>query len=110
MTYQIEDRFRYEGEEYTLAACSAGEPFNPGRLGIETDWAETDCWRNMKSSFCTSTAAAPGTTSNFGRMFPTAPKFALDYLNTSAKHRHHVSARARTFESVRGIDCRMSGG
>lgn len=51
MTYQIQDDFRYKGAEYTLTACSAGEPFHPGLLGIRPNMASTACWRGYVSTY-----------------------------------------------------------
>jgi len=51
VTWQIQDDFRYRGEEYTLAAWSAGEPFSPARLGIRPNMASTACWRGYLSTY-----------------------------------------------------------
>jgi hypothetical protein len=51
MTEQIEDDFHYRDAKYTLAACSAGEPFSPYQLGIQPNMASTACVRGYHVTY-----------------------------------------------------------
>ena len=51
MTQQIEDEFQYRGENFTLLACSSGEPFSTRQFGIRPNMASTGCWRGCLSTY-----------------------------------------------------------
>lgn len=51
MTGQIEDLFRYDGVEYTLAGISEGILFDPSDLGLKPISPSTGCYRGYLTVF-----------------------------------------------------------
>ncbi|MCB9925533.1 MAG: hypothetical protein H6822_25510 [Planctomycetaceae bacterium] len=48
MTAQINDRFRHDGIEFSVAGISEGELFDPAVLDLKPSMASTACWRGYQ--------------------------------------------------------------
>lgn len=51
MTAQINDRFIYEGADFSVAGISEGELFDPAILDMKPAMASTACWRGYQAVY-----------------------------------------------------------
>jgi hypothetical protein len=54
MTAQINDTFRYEGDEYSLAGIDQGSLFDPSIVGLKPTMASTACYRGYRAVYALS--------------------------------------------------------